>query len=270
MALVDFFSNTNYLVEIEKELKIPQFLDYLVVNKVKDTDENDSLILPDGMESLSQYNLLTFKSSKQPLDRWAIDELICYYVLFRKIISPSGQKLIPENEFKLFAIATRFPNKLSSELNLIQLKEGVYRLKHGEQPVTIIVISRLPKDQKNAIFHLLSTNSEKIEFGLTEYKWNHEDLKYFVIKEMFQRFKKEGIQMSYTVEDFKREVLKKSLPSLSVQERLEGLRAEDVLSVFRPEKLLKGMRPEDRLKGLQPEDIEILKSIFMKSVQNSL
>jgi len=27
------------------------------------------------------------------------------------------------------------------------------------------------------------------------------------------------------------------------------------------------MRPEDRLKGLQAEDIEILKSIFMKSVQ---
>jgi hypothetical protein len=294
MALVDFFSNTNYLVEIEKELKIPQFLDYLVVNKVRDTDENDSLILPDGMESLSQYNLLTFKSSKQPLDRWAIDELICYYVLFRKIISPSGQKLIPENEFKLFAIATRFPNKLSSELNLIQLKEGVYRLKHGVQPVNIIVISRLPKDQKNAIFHLLSTNSDKIEFGLTTYIWNHEDLKYFVLNEMFQRFEKEGIQMSYTVEDFKREVLKKSLPSLSVQERLEGLRAEDVLNVFRPEKLvkkmrpedvlnvfrpeerlkglrpeerLKGLRPEERLKGLRPEDIEILKSIFMKTVQ---
>jgi hypothetical protein len=53
MALVDFFSNTNYLVEIEKELKIPQFLDCLVVNKVKDTNENDSLVLPDGMESLS-------------------------------------------------------------------------------------------------------------------------------------------------------------------------------------------------------------------------
>jgi len=228
------------------------------------------------MESLSQYNLLTFKSSKQPLDRWAIDELISYYVLFRKILSPSGEKLIPENKFKLFVIATRFPTKLSNELKLIKIKKGVYRLEHGEQPVNIIVISRLSKVQKNAILHLLSTNSEKIEFGLTEYKWNHEDLRYFVIKEMLQRLEKEGIQMSYTVEDFKREVLKKSLPSLSVKERLEGLRAEDVLSVFQPEKLLKGMRPEDvlnrfrpedRLKGLQPEDIEILKSIFMKSVQ---
>jgi len=36
MALVNFFSNTNYLVEIEKELEIPQFLDYLVVKKVSD------------------------------------------------------------------------------------------------------------------------------------------------------------------------------------------------------------------------------------------
>ena len=62
-----FFSNTNYLVEIEKELKIQQFLDCLVVNKVKDTNENDSLVLPDGMESLSQYNLLTFNPSFQKM-----------------------------------------------------------------------------------------------------------------------------------------------------------------------------------------------------------
>ena len=58
MALVDFFSNTNYSVEIEKELEIPQYLDYLVVKG--NNINNSTLILPDGMETLSQYNLLTF------------------------------------------------------------------------------------------------------------------------------------------------------------------------------------------------------------------
>ena len=66
MALVDFFSSTNYSVEIEKELEIPQYLDYLVVkgNNINNIN-NSTLILPDGMETLSQYNLLTFKSLEQ-------------------------------------------------------------------------------------------------------------------------------------------------------------------------------------------------------------
>jgi hypothetical protein len=34
-------------------------------------------------------------------------------------------------------------------------------------------------------------------------------------KEMYHQLKKEGIQMSYTVEDFKREVAKKTLHELS-------------------------------------------------------
>ena len=169
MALVDFFSSTNYSVEIEKELEIPQYLDYLVVKD--DNINNSTLILPDGMETLSQYNLLTFKSLRQPLDLWAIDELISYYVLYRKIVSPNPEKLISENNFKLFAISTRFPKKLSSEVNLISIKKGVYHLSHGNQPITIIVISTLPKNQRNAIFHLFSTKSENMSFALKAYHW---------------------------------------------------------------------------------------------------
>jgi len=253
ITLVDFFSNTNYSVEIEKELEIPQFLDFLVV-KENNINEKDSLLLPDGMENLSQYNLLTFKSLRQPLDRWAIDELICYYVLYRKIISPSPDKLLPEKNFRLFGIATRYPEKLSREVSLNEIKNGVYRMNHGDQPVDIIVISKLPKTRENALFHMFSTKSDHISFGLGEYKWKRNDLKYLVIKEMYQRLKEEGIQMSYTVEDFKREVAKNSLHTLSVKDRLEGLRPEDVFNMFQPEDRLRGLGPEDRLRGLGPED----------------
>ena len=255
MTLIDFFSDTNYSVEIEKELEIPQFLDYLVI-KAENIEDYPSLILPDGMERLSQYNLITFKSLRQPLDLWAIDELICYYVLYRKIVSPSLENLISEKNFKLIGIATRFPAKLSNETKLIPIKDGVFRMDHGNQPIDIIVISRLPQSQRNAIFHLFSTDSENIDFGFSKYQWKREDLKFLVIKEMYHRLKKEGIQMSYTVEDFKREVAKKTLHTLSVEDRLKGLRPED---------RLKGLRPEDRLKGLQPEDIEVLKSLLLKS-----
>ena len=252
MSLVDFFSDTNYSVEIEKELEIPQFLDYLVVKG--DCIEEPSILFPDGFETLSQYNLMTFKSLRQPLDRWAIDELICYYVLYRKLVSPSFDNLLPDNNFKLLGIATRYPRKLSREIRLFSIKKGVYCLNHGDKAIDIIVISQLPKEQKNAIFHLFSTKSDHIDFGLINYKWKREDLKYMVIKEMYNQLKKEGIEMSYTVEDFKREVVKNSLHELSVEERLDGLSTEDRLRGLRPEDRLRGLRPEDRLRGLSPED----------------
>ena len=264
MTLVDFFSNTNYSVEIEKELELPQFLDYLVVKG--DNINHSSLILPDGMETLSQYNLLTFKSLRQPLDLWAVDELISYYVLYRKIISPSPEKLISENNFKLFCISTRFPTKLSKEVSLIPIKKGVFHLNHGHVPIVIIVIAKLPQNQKNAIFHLFSTKSENMSFALKSYHWKREDIKHFVIKEMYEQLQKEEIQMSYTVEDFKREVILKSLHTLSTEERLKGLRPEDRLKGLRPEDRLKGLRPEDRLKGLRPEDR--LKGINPEDVLN--
>ena len=185
MTLIDFFSDTNYSVEIEKELEIPQFLDYLVI-KAENTEEHPSLILPDGMEKLLRYNLITFKSLRQPLDLWAIDELICYYVLYRKIVSPSLENLISEKNFKLIGIATRFPAKLSKETTLKPVKDGVFRIDHGNQPIDIIVISRLPQYQKNAIFHLFSTDTENIDFGLSEYQWKREDLKFLVINERFK------------------------------------------------------------------------------------
>ena len=89
---------------------------------------------------------------------------------------------------------------------------------------------------------------------------------------MYEQLQKEEIQMSYTVEDFKREVILNSLHTLSTEERLKGLRPEerlkglhpeDVLNVYRPEERLKGLRLEDRLKGLEPEDIEVLKNLLM-------
>jgi len=41
--------------------------------------------------------------------------------------------------------------------------------------IDIIVISRLPKEQRNAIFHLFSTKSENIDFALREHNWKRED-----------------------------------------------------------------------------------------------
>ncbi|KPA09995.1 hypothetical protein MHK_009805 [Candidatus Magnetomorum sp. HK-1] len=105
MALKDLFTDTKYDVDVEKELDIKQFVDIVVIEEKEGDPISD---LPDGLEKLARYNLITYKSLRQPLDSWAIDELLGYYVLFRKLVSPSYDDLYPTDDFHLFGFQQGF------------------------------------------------------------------------------------------------------------------------------------------------------------------
>jgi len=61
--------------------------------------------LSQGFEDLVAHNLVTFKSYQEALDGWALNELIGHYVNYRKQVSPSMQELLPETNFRLFAVS---------------------------------------------------------------------------------------------------------------------------------------------------------------------
>ncbi|KPA12454.1 hypothetical protein MHK_007339, partial [Candidatus Magnetomorum sp. HK-1] len=211
ISFVDYFTDTPYSVDIEKELEIPQYLDYIIL---ENTEVDNQLIdPPDGFESLNKYNLITYKSSQESLNGWALNELISYYVLYRKILSALAEKkdkkkLVPPELFKLFAVSTRFPVKLLKNERYKELKEGIFQIKQGDQYVDIIVVSKLPKTKNNAFWHLFGLDQESIEFGFNNYQWNREDIKYYIFNELSKL--KGGKHMSYTVDDFKREVVRKN------------------------------------------------------------
>jgi len=262
MTLLDYFTNTKYNVEMEKELEMTQFLDILLIeeNWGKTVDE-----LPDGLEDLRKYNLLSYKSKHEPLDSWVIDELTGYYVLFRKIMS-EDEKLIPVEDFKLIGVSTRFPRKLSKEENdFKKIKDGVYQIKRGEHFITIIVLSIIPKEKRNAIWNLFSNNEDHIAYGLEHYGWKRNDLRDFVTRKHEQKLSEEGIIMPYTVEQFKKDVISDLLSELTIEDVLKNYRPEDVFKNYRPEERLRGLkakdvlknyRPEERLRGLKIEEIK--------------
>jgi hypothetical protein len=76
--LVDYFTDTPYLVELEKDLSLTQQLLDVVVIK-KESGEFQAT-LPDGLENLTTHNLLSYKSMRESFDSWAIHELIGHYV----------------------------------------------------------------------------------------------------------------------------------------------------------------------------------------------
>ena len=68
-----------------------------------------------------------------------------------------------------------------------------------------------------------------------------------LVCEILERYKREGLVVRYTMDDFKRDFLKEHLKDLTPQERVEGLS---------PEQRLQGLSVEERLEGLSAEEIE--------------
>jgi len=92
-TLTDFFWNSNYTVELEKDLSLKQqLLDAIIIEQVSSNAPPKQL--PDGLNNLSTHNLLSYKSLREPLDPWAMDELIGHFVNYRKQISPTMNDLL--------------------------------------------------------------------------------------------------------------------------------------------------------------------------------
>jgi hypothetical protein len=119
--------------------------------------------------------------------------------------------------------------------------------------IRVIVLSDLPKAQRNAALAFFSFNADMVRFALDHYQWQMEDVS-TVINQLLNQYALEGIDMPYTMEQFRKEYIKAHLMDLDPEDRLKGLDPEDRLKGLDPEDRLKGLDPEDRLKGLDPED----------------
>ena len=144
-----------------------QFLDLVILQKESGDYPGP---LPDGLENLAQHNLITYKSFREPLDGWTLDELIGHYVNYRKLVSPNRQKLLSAEHFRLYAVCTRFPQNLNADYELEEIQLGVYAMAWGAQEIRIIVLRRIPVAHHNAIWNLFSNVQEQIEYGAAQYR----------------------------------------------------------------------------------------------------
>src|SRR5215470_9817758 len=107
LLLTDFFTGSPFIVEVERDLsQQQQLLDVVIVRRRRGRFAGR---LPDGLDDLAPHNLITFKSHREALDAWAMKELIHFYVAYRKLVSTSPSELLPEDHFRLYAVAARFP-----------------------------------------------------------------------------------------------------------------------------------------------------------------
>jgi hypothetical protein len=103
----------------------------------------------------------------------------------------------------------------------------------------------MPREKIAALWQMFNTKPDMIEYGLSEYKWKREDYRKLVFTELFMKYEEEGIKMSYTEQDFKRDVALDTIGFLTPEERLKGLQADQVLKNFGAEELLKCLSAEE-------------------------
>jgi hypothetical protein len=237
MLLTDFFTDSPYAVDVERDLsQQQQFLDVVIVRRRRGKFAG---ALPDGLTDLAEHNLITFKSFHEALDAWAMRELIGSYVAYRKLVSPSPSDLLPEDRFRLYAVCARFPQNLTGQIPWHEQQAGVYDCRWGVDTVRVIVAGQLPRAAQNAPLHLFSATPELIAFGSSAYRRRSEATS-LLLGQLFAKLRAEDFAMSYTMEDFKRDYVKEHFAHLTPEERKEALKALPL---------------EERLADLPPEQI---------------
>src|SRR5260370_39680105 len=132
LILTDYFANSSFTVELEKDLALKkQLLDVVILRR---HPGRFPARLPDGLENLAAHNLITFKSHQEPLDDWALKELTGHYVNYRKQVSPRG-RLLAEDQFPMVAVCAPQPRDLFARGSPEPLRPGVCLCRRGPHAI---------------------------------------------------------------------------------------------------------------------------------------
>jgi hypothetical protein len=97
---------------------------------------------------------------------------------------------------------------------------------------------------RNALWELFSFETGRVLQGAKDYRWRQGDA-VPILREINRRYRELGIDMSYTLKDFRRDV---------ALEYLHEMSPEEILREFPPERILRGLPAEERLRGLPAEE----------------
>jgi hypothetical protein len=241
-------------------------------------------------EVLAPHTLVSFKSFRDSLTGEAMEHLIScvsdyrYQVQAEQRAASGGPlpRLLPDEEIRVMAVTARYPEDLAAALGdrwRETAQAGVYRMEWGTRTVGVIVCRRVEQVPRNGLWLLFSGDSGKVDFAMRHFGLKQSDLS-TILSEISETYRLEGLNMPYTVEDYKREVRQRRLEelkhptpeekqavlsALSPEERLAGLSKEERLAGLSKEERLAGLSKEELLAGLSKEEIEA----FLKTLEDS-
>jgi hypothetical protein len=151
----------------------------------------------------------------------------------------------------------------ANRVALESVQQGVYICQRGTDQMRIIVAGQVSKEPHNALLHLFSASGQRVGYGAGQYKRRSPDTS-TLLGRLLGKYHGEGIAMSYTMNDFRRDYAKEHFKHLTPQEQREALESltpegqREVLQSLTPEvhrEFLRRLPPEERLAGLSKEEI---------------
>jgi hypothetical protein len=255
LLLAYYLADSPFVVEVEKDLSARvQRLDVVVVRR---RPGGLARPLPDGLDDFADHNLITFKSFQESLDDWALKELTGHYVNYRKQVGPK-HGLLPESDFRLYAVSARQPRDLFRAVPPTPLGEGVYDLRRGTDTFRVVVAGELPTTERNALLHLFSAAPDRVEYGAAHYRLQSAETS-SIVSQLFEGYQHQRLPMSYTMQDFIKDFVRGHLDQLTPEERLVGLKPEQLLAALPPERIeaylqrVRGEKPVPKKRGPKKE-----------------
>ncbi len=83
---------------------------------------------------------------------------------------------------------------------------------------------------------MFSAVRKKVQYGVSNYEGKMDEMG-STINQLLIKYRAGGINMPYTVEDYREELKRNVLNNLTVKERIEGLPIEDLLKWFPTEEI---------------------------------
>jgi len=253
MALTQYLAGTGWKVDVEVDLSLQQQrLDLVVLPRATPGPEP---VWPDGFGTPAPYNLLTFKAPKDPLDAFALKELVAHSVSYRKWISPAPDRLLPESDIRLLAATMQYPRGLAGRIALRPQSPGAYDVQWGTDTIRVLVLHEMPAAAQNLLWNLFSGDPARIATAFQRMQakrapWSA------LVNQLLTHYGLEGMAMPYTMEDFEREVLEEALQKATPEQRLAGLSPEQLVRHLSPEQLVQHLSPEQLVQCLSSEEIE--------------
>ncbi len=281
LVLTDFYRGLPVSIDLEKDLSLKQqFLDVVIIQKESPSEFQEqpsspvspSLVLCDGFEEMAAHNLLTFKSHQESLDPWCLKELVAHYVNYRKQVSPSMKDLLPESDFRLYALCVRAPQFLSSSSWVKRGRPGVYDVESLGGLIRLVVVHELPATEQNARLMLFGARENLLRYGIEHFQQRSSETSTLLWK-FIQQYAVEGLFMPTALErwdEFIKETRELMLSQLPPEERLKGLPPEERLKGLPPEERLKGLPPEELLKGLKGLSTDDLLAALPEEIRREL
>lgn len=232
IMLTDLFAGSEWEVDRELDLSIKQQkLDIVVVRRGH--GHGTPPMLPDGFLPLADHNLITYKSLHEPLDGWALKELVGHSVNYRKQKSPSLDDLLPEESIRLLAIATRFPEKLASQISLQSRETGVYDVAWGTDTIRLLVLKEIPAADRNMISNLFSAEPKRIIAGVSQIRRSPHELS-SVIEELLDKYHGDPDMpqtLAEMISDSRTRVLAK-IPTSEIAEKLPLEKLQEIQALI--------------------------------------